>query len=299
MNGIALTGFEKIASGLYLEGLAVDHARGTIWYSDVIKGGIHGVKPDGTPVASLNEGRMWTGGILMNADGSVLSSGEGGIRWNHPGTGDSGWLLDRIDDAPINGINELVPDGRGGIFFGTNDIEMVIQGQPTRPTALYRLTKEQKLIKLADGIGFTNGLMYDAQRRRFYCNDTFHRTWLFDVADDLTLTGQRSFLEKEDVDGMALDGEGAVWVTGFRSNYFTAVAPDGTVLPRIETPAGSITQLRFGGADARDVYFNSVPSDAGDTLKEGRGIETANSFLYRARSPVAGQPLVPAQFTLR
>jgi sugar lactone lactonase YvrE len=290
--------FEKVASGLYLEGLAVDRERDIIWYSDVIAGGIHGVQPDGTEVGSFNEGRMWTGGVMMNADGAVLSTGEGGIMWNHPDSGASGWLLDRIDGAPINGINEMMPDGTGGIFFGTNDIEMVINGAPTRPTALYRLTADRALVKLADGINFTNGIMYDAARRQLYCNSTFECTWAFDVADDLTLSARRKFLDKEDVDGMALDAEGNVWITGFRSNYLTRIRPDGTALSSVETPAGSITQLRFGGADMRDIYFNSVPADGGDTLKEGGAITATNSFLFRGRSDVPGLPIEPARFTL-
>jgi sugar lactone lactonase YvrE len=290
--------FDKIASGIYLEGLAFDHGRDVIWYSDVIAGGIHGVKPDGMKIGSFNDTRMWTGGVLVNGDGSVLSTGEGGIMWNNPDTGRSGWLLNAIDGEPINGINEMVPDGSGGIFFGTNDIEMVIKGEQTRPTALYRLTAERKLIKLADALGFTNGIMYDAARRRFYCNDTFHCTWVFDVTDDLMLTDKRVFLEKEDVDGMALDAEGNLWVTGFRSNYLTRLAPDGMVLPRVETPAGSITQLRFGGADMRDMYFNSVPADGGDTLKEGGEITSANSFLFRGRSAVPGYRFEAPDFRL-
>jgi len=298
MGNLATGAFEKVASGLYLEGLAVDYASDTIWYSDVIAGGVHGVKPDGAKVGTLNEGRMWTGGVMMNADGSVLSTGEGGIKWNNPATGQSGWLLDSIDGAPINGINEMVPDGTGGIFFGTNDIEMVIQGQATRPTALYRLTAQRDLVKLADGIGFTNGIAYDAERGRFYCNDTFNCTWVFDVAQDLTLTNKREFLKKEDVDGMALDAEGNVWITGFRSNFLTRLRPDGTELPRVETRAGSITQVRFGGADMRDFYFNSVPADGGDTLKEGGEITSSNSFLFHGRSEVPGLPIAPAQFQL-
>jgi sugar lactone lactonase YvrE len=298
MAELAMSAFEKIASGIYLEGLAVDYMRDTIWYSDVIAGGIHGVKPGGTKVTSFNETRMWTGGVMMNEDGAVLSTGEGGIMWNNPETGKSGWLLDTIDGQPINGINEMVPDGFGGIYFGTNDIEMVIKGEATRPTALYRLTADLDVIKLAEGIGFTNGIGYDAQRRRFYCNDTFHCTWVFDVADDLTLSNKRELLAKEDVDGMALDAQGNVWITGFRSNFLTRVAPDGTQLARVETPAGSITQVRFGGADMRDYYFNSVPADGGDTLKEGGEITEKGSFLFRGRSEVPGMPIAPARFKL-
>ncbi|MBB4858747.1 sugar lactone lactonase YvrE [Novosphingobium chloroacetimidivorans] len=298
MSEAATSAFHKVASGLYLEGLAIDLARDVIWYSDVIAGGIHGAKPDGTKVSSFNEGRMWTGGVMMNHDGAVLSTGAGGIMWNHPETGKAGWLLDRLDGQPINGINEMIPDGTGGIFFGTNDIEMVIEGQPTRPTEIWRLTADRRAIKLADGIGFTNGMAYDAERRRFYCNDTFLGTWAFDVADDLTLHNRQLFLAKEDADGMALDAKGNLWVTGFRSDFCTRIAPDGTTLDRFETPAGSITQLRFGGTDVRDLYLNSVPADGGDTLKEGGEITAQNSFLLRGRSDFPGLPIPPARFDL-
>lgn len=291
--------FKAIASGLYLEGLAVDHRREVIWYSDVIRGGIHGVKPDGTKVASLNESRMWTGGVMLNEDGAVLSSGQGGIMWNDPDSGRSGWLLDRIAGEPINGINEMVPDGTGGIFFGSLDIERVIEGAQTRPTGIYRLSADGEVIKLTDDFGFTNGIMVDAANRRFYCNDTFLGTWAWDVSPDLTLAGQRMLIEKEDADGMALDAEGNLWITGFRSNFFTRIAPDGSRLPDVPTPAGAITQLRFGGADVRDVYFTSVPADGGDTLKDGGEITQENSFLYRGRSDVPGLRIEPASFRLR
>jgi len=290
--------FEKIASGIYLEGLAIDHDRDVIWYSDVIAGGVHGVKPDGTKVTSFNESRMWTGGIMVNHDGSVLSTGEGGIMWNNPDTGKSGWLLDSLDGKPINGINEMMPDRTGGIFFGTNDIEMVIQGGETRPTELWRMTADRKLIKLADGINFSNGIMFDAARKRFYCNDTFRGTWAFDVTDDLRFENRQMFIEKEDADGMSLDAEGNVWITGFRSNFFTRLTPAGERLADFTTPAGSITQLRFGGADGRDMYFNSVPSDGGDTLKEGGEITSANSFLFKGRSEAPGLKIEPARFML-
>lgn len=290
--------FSEIARGLYLEGLSVDHKREIVWYSDVIAGGIHGVKFDGTKVCTFNEDRMWTGGVMMNEDGSVLSTGQHGIMWNNPDNGKSGWLLQELDGEPINGINEMWPDGTGGMYLGTNDIEMIIEGKDTRPTKLYRMTAEGEVIKLAEGIGFTNGIAFDPVRRKFYCNDTFHCTWVFDVAEDLTLTNKKAFLVKEDVDGMSLDAEGNAWITGFRSNFLTRVAPDGTELPPVQTPPGSITQMRFAGPDARDYFFNVVPADGGDTLKEGGEITDANSRLYRGRSDVPGALVQPTRFKL-
>ncbi|HTZ71782.1 MAG TPA: SMP-30/gluconolactonase/LRE family protein [Acetobacteraceae bacterium] len=296
MTEPAARNFEKIASGIYLEGLAVDTRRNIVWYSDVIGGGIHGLTPDGTTL-SFNEGRMWTGGIMLNEDGAVLSSGQGGIMWNHPETGKSGWLLREIDGEAINGINEMIPDFTGGIFFGTVDLEMILRGEPTRPSRIYRLTREGEVIRLAD-IQFSNGMMFDAVRRHFYCNDTFTGTRIFDVSPELTLTNPRMLIAKEDADGMALDGAGNVWITGFRSATLTRVAPDGAVLSQVETPAGAITQIRFGGADMRDCYINAVPADGGDRLKDGVMPTEKKSFLYRGRSTIPGMPIPPAQFRL-
>lgn len=296
MNQVAVGEFQQLASGIYLEGLAVDQARNTVWCSDVVGGGLHGVGLDGK-IKTLNPERMWTGGVMMNHDGSVLSSGQGGIMWNNPDTGKSGWLINEIDGAPINGINEMAPDGTGGIFFGTVDIDRVIEGADTRPTRLYRLTAEREVILLAEGIGFTNGIMYDAGRQVFYCNDTFNRTWAFDVNNDFTLTNKRPFFERDDVDGMALDAEGNVWITGFHHGTLARVAPDGSLLADVETPGDAITQIRFGG-DGRDFYINCVPGDGGDSLKEGEALTEQRSFLYRGRSETPGVIIPPAGFAL-
>ncbi|WP_395331735.1 SMP-30/gluconolactonase/LRE family protein [Novosphingobium sp. BL-8H] len=287
-----------IAAGIYLEGLAFDHDRDAIWYSDVIGGGIHGVRPDGTAIATLNPARMWTGGVMMNADGCVLSSGQGGIMWNDPVSGRSGWLIDTLGQQPVNGINEMVSDGAGGILFGTIDIASVIAGTTPETTEIYRLTADRHLVRVADGIGFSNGVMFDPARRHLYCNDTFRGTWRFDLAADFSVTDRRLLLEKEDADGMALDSAGNLWLTGFRSRHLTCLDPDGAELARLDMEKGSITQLRFGGPDMRDLYFNSVPADGGDTLKEGGEITARNSHLYRTRAPVAGMRLEPARFVL-
>jgi sugar lactone lactonase YvrE len=299
MRKLAVGEYAKVAEGVYLEGLSYDFGRDVIWYSDVIKGGIHGVKPEGTRVASFDLDRMWTGGVLLNADGSVLSSGAGGIRWNHPDTGRSGWLLKELEGRPVNGINEMWPDGTGGIFFGTNDIERVVQAQPTRPTAIYRLTSAGRVIKLAEDVMFSNGIAHDERRRRLYCSDTFNVVWAWDVETDLTLSRRRILLKKDDCDGMALDTDGNVWITGFRSpGILTRVTPEGETLSPVRTPEGSTTQIRFGGADLKDYFINIVPADGGDSLKKGEPLKSP-SILYRGRSEIAGAAVSPANFELR
>ncbi len=298
MSSVLVEDFQPIAEGVYLEGLAVDEARGVIWYSDVIAGGIHGVRRDGTSAGSFNNDRMWTGGIMINSDGAVLSTGQGGIMWNHPETGRSGWLLDELEGQPINGINEMWPDGTGGIYFGTNDIERVIEAKDTRPTALYRLTRDRQVIKLAEGLRFSNGLAYDPKRKRLYCSDTFNTAWTWDVNDDLTLANQRVLLDRDDCDGLSLDTEGNVLVTGFRSpGRIHQVTPEGKTLAPMIIPDGSATQIRFGGADGRDVFINVVRGDGGDSLKDGKPL-SGKSRLYRGRANRPGVVAAPSDFRL-
>ncbi len=290
--------FEAIAKGLYLEGLAVDYARNVVWYSDVIAGGIHGVKPDGTKVATLNPDRMWTGGVMMNEDGAVLSSGEGGIMWNHPDTGQSGWLIREIDGQPIVGINEMIPDGAGGIYCGSVDLEMIKQGEATRPATIWRITADGTASVAADGLGFANGIMRSEDGRELYYCDTFVSPFVFDIDADGRLSNRRRLIEKDDCDGCALDAEGNLWVTGFRSSALTRIRRDGAPLEPVQTPAGAITQIRFGGADMRDYYLTCVPADGGDGLKDGILPTEQRSVLYRGRSDVPGLPIAPARFKL-
>ncbi|MCJ2178989.1 SMP-30/gluconolactonase/LRE family protein [Novosphingobium album (ex Hu et al. 2023)] len=290
--------FEKLATGIYLEGLAVDHERDVIWYSDVVGGGIHGVKPDGTPVGVLDPERMWTGGILINSDGAVLSSGQGGVRWNNPQTGASGWLIEEIGGEPVNGINEMWPDGTGGMFFGTIDMENIIAARDTRPTALYRLTREREVIPLAEGLRFTNGIACNPARGEFYCSETFGKGLIWDMAPDLTLSNKRMLLDRDDCDGLALDVDDNIWIPGVYSpNIIRRVTPAGQELDPIPTPPGATTQVRFGGKDGRDIYIVLVPEDAGDCLKNGRPL-SGTSALWRGRSPVAGVKVPPADFAL-
>ena len=289
--------FEQLAKGLYLEGLAVDYARDIVWYSDVIAGGIHGVMPDGR-ITSFNRDRMWTGGILLNEDGSVLSSGAGGIMWNNPDSGKSGWLLSEINGDPINGINEMAPDGSGGIYFGTVDIERIQRGEPTRPAALYRLAVDGQVNLVADNLGFANGIMLSPDGKQLYYNDTFDSTYVFDVLADLSLANRRRLVEKKDCDGLALDAEGNLWITGFRSGELTRVRCDGTPMSPVPTPAGAVTQIRFGGSDMRDFYITCVPADGGDSLAVGVQPTEQRSLLYRGRCEVPGMPIPPARFRL-
>jgi sugar lactone lactonase YvrE len=184
------------------------------------------------------------------------------------------------------------------MFFGSVDIEMIKEGKATRPATIWRITADGEVIVTADGLGFANGIMLSEDGRELYYNDTFVSPFVFDVDVNQRLSNRRRLIDKEDCDGMALDAEGNLWITGFRSNTLTRIRRDGTPLAPVETPAGAITQIRFGGADMRDYYLTCVPADGGDGLKDGILPTEQRSVLYRGRSQVPGLPIAPTRFRL-
>jgi len=287
--------FEPVAKGYYLEGLSVDVD--VVWFSDAIKGGIRRLLPDGN-LKEWFPGRQWIGAIKLNGNGFILNSGRGGITWLDAATGVSGMLLDTIDGKPINGINEMMPDGKGGLYFGTLDVTAIERGEVPGSVALYRLDKDGRVTQLCNGLKFSNGIGISLDGKRLYHNETFVGTFAYDIAPDGSLGKPMMMLEKPDCDGLAIDAEGKIWIAGFRSDAIICLRPDGTPQRRIELPAVAATNICFGGIDGRDLYVTTVPADAGDGIAQGKLPDTEASILYRARSDVAGQPIPPAGFRL-
>lgn len=277
--------FERVAAGLYLEGLAVDGD--TVWYGDVIGGGVHRIEADGTVTHWLPELR-WFGSIALNDDGRVLTSGIEGIKWLDPRTGDSGPLLTEVGGVPLPGVNELSPDGRGGLYFGSKDGAAIARGEPPRPSGLFHLAADGRARQLCDGLVFTNGIALSDDRSTLFHNETFVGTFAYPVLSDGNLGERRMLLEKPDCDGLVLDQQGNLLIVGYESREILRVTPDGDVIGAIPVPGDAVTNLRFGDG-GRNLYLTSVPAGAGEGLRVGAVPSQRRSILYRGRSPLAGR----------
>jgi sugar lactone lactonase YvrE len=286
MDPMTAEDFTDLARGLYLEGLAVDDR--TVFYGDVIGGGVHRLTPAGELTDWLPELR-WFGSIALNDDGTVLTSGIAGISWLDPVSGRSGLLLGEVDGKPLPGVNEMCPDGRGGLYFGTKDGAAIARGEPPSPSGLFHVDAGGNGRQLCDGLVFTNGIALSLDRTTLFHNETFVGTFAYPILADGSLGERRMLLEKPDCDGMVTDAEGNLWIVGYQSDEILQVSPDGEIIGGIRVPPGAVTNLRFGGADARDLYLTSVPSDAGEGLRVGNLPSEPRSVLYRTHSPVAGR----------
>ena len=280
-------GFETLARGLYLEALLTDGE--DVWFGDVVTGGIQRL---GTDTVLLPERRL-VGGLLRNEDGSLLVSGQGGIVWAHPESGASGVLLEGLD-----GVNEMRADGRGGLYFGTIDVAGIDSGEGSKSSALYHLAVDRTLTLLGEDLAFSNGLSPSADGKLLFHNESFVGTFAYPVEPDGQLGPRKRLAKKPDCDGLALDADGNLWLSGFDSDFLLCLAPDGTELQRLPLP-GPCTNVRFGGSDGRDLYLTIVSRESVSELKDGQMPSQETSRLLKGRSPVVGAPLARTRFQLQ
>ena len=78
-------------------------------------------------------------------------------------------------------------------------------------------------------------------------------------------------------DGMAIDQEGALWLTCYGFGVAYRVRPDGLITHRVTTAQKALTNVKFGrGEDRRHLYLTSSDMDR------------VTGYVYRAEVPVAG-----------
>jgi gluconolactonase len=143
------------------------------------------------------------------------------------------------DGRPLGRLNDLITDGRGGAYFTVGGAYYV------SPDGVVGTVEDQNLR--------SNGIMLSPDGRTLYVtNDTV--VLAFDVGRDGRTSNRRDFgsLDGDDGgDGMAVDSEGRLYVTGNAGIH--VLSPDGAHLGLIPTPRRPIT-VAFSGPDKRTLY---------------------------------------------
>jgi len=291
--------FEQVASGFCLIEAPRWDGR-VLWFTDILLGGFRRLNPDGSVDAWLTE-RTTVGGLALNDDGTMIVSGTGGIVWLHPETGASGTLIDTVDGEPISGVNDIFPDGRGGLYFGTVDHISMLSGKEFfGKSALYRLDPDGTTTFFHDGIGFSNGIGVSPDGARVYIVDSAAGVIATELGADGGIGETSLFCDLPGIDGMTVDAEGNLWGALIQSGEIAKVGPDGKLIATFPVPGGHPVALCFGGPGLADLFVTTAAEGAGEAALDRSRLPSVprSAGIYRVANAGKGMPLARTSFRL-
>jgi gluconolactonase len=269
---------EKLAEDFkFTEGPAAD-AEGNIYFTD---------QPNDRIVKYDTEGKLTTfmqpsgrsNGLYFDRNGKLLACADDKNElWEiDVATKQVTVLLKDYSGKLFNGPNDLWVRPDNGIFF-TDPLYKRPYWKRDPATqqdaqAVYFLSADRKTLKrIADDLKQPNGIIGTPDGKTLYVADIGARkTYAYDINADGTLANKRLFCEAGS-DGMTLDNEGNVYLTGKGVMVFDKT---GKKIEQIDVPEGWTANVTFGGKDRQTLFI------------------TASKGLYRVKMRVKGADARP------
>lgn len=126
---------------------------------------------------------------------------------------------------------------------------------------LWKVTVDGRTVRLAEGMGTTNGIEVSPDGRILYVNESVQRKiWSFAIDSEGNLSGKKLFKSFEDhgFDGMRCDVDGNLYVTRYGKGTVVKLSPAGEVLAEIDVLGRKPSNICFGGPDGRTAYVTEV-----------------------------------------
>jgi gluconolactonase len=273
-------GFETLASGYGLVEGATWAPDGSLYFSDVLGGGVYRRDATGA-IETVIPKRRGVGGIALHAEGGLVVGGRDLIHVN----GATTRTLLSVPDLP--GWNDLCTDARGRIWAGS--VRFRVFDRDATPIAgeCWRVEAPGRAKPVYDDVLHANGIALSPEEDWIVHSDTRRsQLWVHDLDPAGTPTGRRAFSVEGAPDGVAFDAAGCVWVAiagGGRVDRFT---PDGQVDRSLEIPARMVTSLCFAGDDLQELIVVTADHTEQPELR---------GSVLRRRLDVAGAPVHPAR----
>jgi sugar lactone lactonase YvrE len=160
-----------------------------------------------------------------------------------------------------------------------------LAGEPERPGALLAIPRQGMSRVLTEEVTWPNGIGVSADERTVYVSD-YARARVLAVPAAGGAVSEFARVPRGSADGLALDGQGGVWVALGEGAAIARFRADGSLDDVHELPVRFVSSICFGGADMYDVLITSA-----DNLVD----EQLGGSVLRARSSVPGLAVAPAR----
>jgi len=247
---------QRLADGFkFTEGPAVD-AQGNIFFTDIPNNRIHKWSLDGKLSTFLeNSGRA--NGLFFDRHGDLLACAGGTGQLVSIGPqGKVTVVADKYEGKRLNSPNDLWVHPKGGIYF-TDPRYGRRDDLPQDGEHVYYLSGDGKrLIRVIDDMVRPNGVVGTPDGKLLYVADHgANKTYVYAINPDGTLSDKRLFAA-EGSDGMTLDEQGKVYLTGIAVSVFDA---GGKKIETIDVPEQP-SNVCFGGRDKQTLFITARTS---------------------------------------
>lgn len=202
------------------------------------------------------------GTVVPHSDGGVLVALQSGIHHLDAGTEELRLIVNPLPGPPVR-FNDGKCDPSGRFWVGS----LYMDGTRGK-SVLYCLDQEGYVHKKLQDVSISNGIVWTADRKTMFYNDTPTLTvQAFDYDDETGAISNRrvAFSIPEEYgypDGMSIDTEGKLWIAMWGTGSVNRYDPQsGKLLQQVKVPAPHTTSCVFGGKDLKTLYITTARAE--------------------------------------
>lgn len=229
--------------------------------------------------------------VPLQGGGAVVAL-QSGIQKIDTKTGRLSFITNPLPDTVNLRYNDGKCDPAGRFWVGTLALDSRRRG-----AVLWRLDKDKSVHLMLDSVSISNGIVWTADKKTMYYNDTPTGTVQGFDYDDKTgaITNRRIAVKiprgMGSPDGMTIDADGNLWVALWGGGCVGKFNPlTGELLQKVTVPAPNVSSCAFGGKNLETLYITTARAWVNaDKLKEF----PSSGGLFSVKPGVRG---VPAEF---
>jgi gluconolactonase len=249
---------EKRAGGFdFTEGPTCD-AEGNLFFTDQPNDRIMKWTVDGR-LATFLQPAGRSNGMYFAADGRLIAcADEKNELWAIAPDGQTTVLWKDHEGRALNGPNDVWVHPDGGMYFTDPFYKRPWWDHEAMPQdgqhVYYLAPGAEALVRVTDDLTQPNGIIGTPDGKTLYVADIkAKKTWRYDIQPDGRLAGKAFFCEHGS-DGMTLDDEGHLYLTGDGVRVFDRT---GRQVEHIEVPAPWTANVSFCGKDRQTLFITA------------------------------------------
>ncbi|MBU3723541.1 MAG: SMP-30/gluconolactonase/LRE family protein [Limnohabitans sp.] len=263
----------------FLEGPVFD-THGNLYVTDIPFGRVFRIDPKG----EWDLVAQWDGepnGMKFLSDTELLVTDyKNGLMRLNIQTGQVKAFLERRNSESFKGVNDLVLDARGNVYF----TDQGQTGMHDPSGRVYRLSPDGKLDLLLNNVPSPNGIVLSPDERFLFVAATRgNAVWRMPLLSDGSVSKVGQFFTSygpSGPDGLAMDESGRLLVANPGLAYVWVLSHWAEPEEILTGPKGaSLTNMAFGGKDRKTLYCTD--SSNGNILMADMSV--AGCLLHRAK----------------